>query len=53
MHRGVGVCSVQGLGGALGIDDRAFGPQEASAFDHGQKCADVMSLTAVANHFQA
>ena len=35
------------------VGDRALGPHEANLFDMGQKCADLMSCSAVAEHFQA
>ena len=34
------------------VGDRALGPHEANLFDMGQKCADLMSLAAVSDHFQ-
>ena len=33
------------------VGDRALGPHEANLFDMGQKCADLMSFTAVSDHF--
>ncbi|MGI9415744.1 MAG: isochorismatase family protein [Hyphomicrobiales bacterium] len=34
------------------VGDRALGPHEANLFDMGQKCADLMSFTAVADRFK-
>ena len=34
------------------VGDRALGPHEANLFDMGQKCADLMSCSVVAEHFQ-